>query len=166
MKSSRSTPILQDHHLLLCAFGGLVMGGCAALINCHTLGVNLATETLGWLILGAVHGPLLWPLLARRPWWCTSVVQYAGVLAAAVAAATWGDVRHVFLLPPLALWLAALACWRWGTPVTTPGCCVMCDYDLRGLIEPRCPECGTPFAEADLDDMAVAEPLPATREQS
>ena len=25
------------------------------------------------------------------------------------------------------------------------GCCVHCGYSLRGLPEPRCPECGTPF---------------------
>jgi hypothetical protein len=25
------------------------------------------------------------------------------------------------------------------------GCCAKCGYDLRGLPEPRCPECGTPF---------------------
>lgn len=28
------------------------------------------------------------------------------------------------------------------------GRCAECDYDLRGLPEPRCPECGTPFDEA------------------
>ncbi len=26
--------------------------------------------------------------------------------------------------------------------------CLRCDYDLRGQIEPRCPECGTSFSEA------------------
>jgi len=25
------------------------------------------------------------------------------------------------------------------------GRCEKCNYDLRGLPEPRCPECGTPF---------------------
>jgi hypothetical protein len=25
------------------------------------------------------------------------------------------------------------------------GVCLRCEYDLRGLTEPRCPECGTPF---------------------
>ena len=25
------------------------------------------------------------------------------------------------------------------------GVCLQCEYDLRGLTEPRCPECGTPF---------------------
>ena len=29
------------------------------------------------------------------------------------------------------------------------GRCVACEYDLRGLTEPRCPECATPFDETD-----------------
>lgn len=32
--------------------------------------------------------------------------------------------------------------------------CPLCDYDLRGLTEPRCPECGYRFAWADLTDPA------------
>ena len=32
------------------------------------------------------------------------------------------------------------------------GHCEQCGYDLRGLPEPRCPECGTPF---DPEDMVV-----------
>jgi hypothetical protein len=32
--------------------------------------------------------------------------------------------------------------------------CPLCDYDLRGLTEPRCPECGYQFAWADLTDPA------------
>jgi hypothetical protein len=31
------------------------------------------------------------------------------------------------------------------------GQCVRCGYALRGLTEPRCPECGTPFNPADLE---------------
>src|SRR5947207_2344425 len=30
--------------------------------------------------------------------------------------------------------------------------CPLCDYDLRGLIEPRCPECGYRFDWKDLRD--------------
>lgn len=30
--------------------------------------------------------------------------------------------------------------------VPTPATCAECDYDLRGLSESRCPECGTPFS--------------------
>ena len=32
--------------------------------------------------------------------------------------------------------------------------CPLCDYDLRGLTEPRCPECGYRFEWADLTDPA------------
>jgi hypothetical protein len=37
---------------------------------------------------------------------------------------------------------------RWW-PEPRPGHCRVCDYDLRGLPEPRCPECGTPFDPAE-----------------
>jgi len=30
-------------------------------------------------------------------------------------------------------------------PIHDPAVCSRCGYDLRGLPEPRCPECGTPF---------------------
>ncbi len=30
-------------------------------------------------------------------------------------------------------------------------CCPRCGYDLRGLPEPRCPECGEPFDPAELE---------------
>ncbi len=39
-----------------------------------------------------------------------------------------------------------------GVPI-----CIACGYDLRGQIEPRCPECGTPAALADFRP-AVAPP--------
>src|SRR6266699_218984 len=29
-------------------------------------------------------------------------------------------------------------------------CCPKCDYNLHGLTEPRCPECGTPFEWAEM----------------
>ena len=32
--------------------------------------------------------------------------------------------------------------------------CPLCDYDLRGLVDPRCPECGYTFDWADLRDPA------------
>ncbi len=30
------------------------------------------------------------------------------------------------------------------------GTCLECGYDLRGLTEPRCPECGTPFRSSEV----------------
>ncbi len=44
------------------------------------------------------------------------------------------------------------------------GKCVRCGYMLRGLPEPRCPECGTPFNPADLEeDRARQESVPGDR---
>ena len=75
-------------------------------------------------------------------------------------------LHSTFPLPPWAVWsitalmLAGLLTWGlWltrgrirrrlrellileGFPICGP-----CGYDLRGLTEPRCPECGTPFDE-------------------
>ncbi len=34
-------------------------------------------------------------------------------------------------------------------PIYPPGHCGKCGYDLHGLPEPRCPECGKPFEPAD-----------------
>jgi hypothetical protein len=36
--------------------------------------------------------------------------------------------------------------------------CLECDYDLRGLTENRCPECGTPFDPEELRAIAAGEP--------
>ncbi len=45
--------------------------------------------------------------------------------------------------------------WRHRRPE-----CVACGYDLRGLTEPRCPECGTPFdpGSFDADQLASRKP--------
>ena len=42
-------------------------------------------------------------------------------------------------------------------PVHEPGHCRVCQYDLRGLPEPRCPECGTPFDPAEVPALGQAE---------
>ena len=34
-------------------------------------------------------------------------------------------------------------------PRVRPGHCIRCAYNLTGLTEPRCPECGTPFGLAE-----------------
>lgn len=40
-----------------------------------------------------------------------------------------------------------------------PGRCAQCGYDLRGLPERRCPECGTPFLPDQLPDNPPAPEL-------
>lgn len=43
------------------------------------------------------------------------------------------------------------------------GKCARCAYSLRGLTEPRCPECGNPFNPADLEELA--EPPPPAQDR-
>jgi hypothetical protein len=121
------------------------MGALAALLARDASTVPLPVLLLGWCVLGMLHGPLLWPLLAERAWWTTSYVWYAGVIVVAIASAGWGGAHAVFLAPLVALWLAGMVCWRFTPKAAMPGCCRACDYDLRGLTTPRCPECGTAF---------------------
>jgi hypothetical protein len=53
--------------------------------------------------------------------------------------------------PPQAADIAALASPDWARQ-TDDVSCPMCEYNLRGLAEPRCPECGYRFAWKDLLD--------------
>jgi hypothetical protein len=56
------------------------------------------------------------------------------------------------VLPALLLSGAAFIRNRYW-PLREPGHCRVCDYDLRGLPESRCPECGTPFDPAEVPDL-------------
>lgn len=52
----------------------------------------------------------------------------------------------VVLLPTMTLFIATrVAAEVSRGPIVPPGVCSCCGYDLRGLPQPRCPECGTPF---------------------
>ena len=84
----------------------------------------------------------------------------AAVLAMAGPSRWMGIVLVVSYVVVLLPWLPALLLIpflivvatsraRRGTPIP-PGVCVRCGYDLRGLPEPRCPECGTPFIQASV----------------
>ncbi len=60
-----------------------------------------------------------------------------------------GNTVRTIVIPLYSVFLAVavptLLVWRfWPKPVK-PGHCLNCDYNLTGLTEPRCPECGQPF---------------------
>jgi hypothetical protein len=61
----------------------------------------------------------------------------------------------------LAAVFGAYPTWQlalWGRKIRRRrrGLCVYCGYDLRGLVEPRCPECGMAFDRTPLDQRATA----------
>jgi hypothetical protein len=47
-----------------------------------------------------------------------------------------------------------LATPNFAAPLDTPLPCPLCEYDLRGLTEPRCPECGYRYTPGELNDPA------------
>jgi hypothetical protein len=52
----------------------------------------------------------------------------------------------LFVLHGVMLLVAAILLARaWRRRAPLPGHCTQCDYDLQGLVEPRCPECGVRF---------------------
>ena len=76
-------------------------------------------------------------------------------------AADWPPVRVILvalLIPcsalcgiPMVLLLLTTYIRRRFWPHHTPGHCRICDYNLHGLIEPRCPECGTAFTWEEME---------------
>jgi hypothetical protein len=64
-----------------------------------------------------------------------------GVLAGLLSVAVWARNRY----------------W----PLHVPGHCVNCGYNLRGLPEPRCPECGQPFEPGAAEETQDGPPTPS-----
>lgn len=89
-------------------------------------------------------------------------------MAASLLAGALTGLCVTFIIPPLLgfgvsnLWPMACAVWlvygfgaaifvglpilAWRGHEPPPGRCLGCGYDLRGLPQPRCPECGTAFS--------------------
>lgn len=94
-----------------------------------------------------------WFVIALRSW----ISEWAPALTWSGIAAGLSVVFGVCAVLP-ALLLTGVAYVRnryW--PVHEASRCRVCDYDLRGLPEPRCPECGTPFDPAEIPTLGRPE---------
>ncbi len=102
--------------------------------------------------------------LPLRSYSMAARVTLAGFFGQAVVSFTFLFLNWRLVAPGMADWLlfpVLLLLIGWGlpfslvegivflrrryAPVYAVGHCSRCDYDLRGLVEPRCPECGLPF---------------------
>ncbi len=106
-------------------------------------------------------GTLCWPLRAHRPIVSISAVAFLGLYAYSLPSLIMFIRRSAvdplfgvlfFFAPPIACWLVPCAALSGVVflrnryrPVYPPGHCGKCGYDLQGLPEARCPECGKSF---------------------
>lgn len=110
----------------------------ACIVALIALGFGLLRR---WLVL------LPLPLIAFFDWGMWSELQEPGFGQAIISELGWEYVICCFAgwnLPFLAV--VAIVMLR-PRRFNKPGHCTHCGYLLRGLPEPRCPECGTPFAD-------------------
>jgi len=99
--------------------------------------------------LNFIHCPLYYVLLQRRKEPSASLLVFAGAATGTIVMMTLiASMRSpslaLLLLMPIGLWLGYVAAYSFVPNEPLPGNCE-CGYDLRGLPEPRCPECGLAF---------------------
>jgi len=153
---------LWRHRLLTAFLYGVAIRAASGAIAPHVpnvhpflwLGLFLTSYTAG-------IGTLSWPLRAYKPIASIAALAFLGMGAAslpgmvALMRSTPIDPLFVvfsFLAPPAIGWLAPFAVLSGAVflrnryrPIYPPGYCGKCGYDLQGLPEPRCPECGKSF---------------------
>lgn len=102
-------------------------GSAGHLASTPTTWVSLATAGLAWALAFGYGGlkvasfDLRWAAVSGVAGACVAYLGLVGVRVL-VSAARWMHRRR-----------------------NRSGCCATCGYDLRGLPERRCPECGRPF---------------------
>lgn len=125
-----------------------VLSRCPLVLWCIPLGV-ICTLLAAWFVVDIIK----WSGAGYRglPISCFHLPPYG------VSPRRW-ELNIATFMIDTAFW--TLVVWpfaamiRWISSVignprkeTTTGLCIKCGYDLRGLREQRCPECGTPFAD-------------------
>jgi hypothetical protein len=127
-----------------------------------------------WLLLW--HKSVVWTSRrVRLSWWCGAGATICGAaLGGAIKLVMpYNDELAIFvgILVATVLWIIASICiWR-ETPAERAGrlsragadavVCPTCGYNLTGLHEARCPECGAQFT---LDELLASQPNRAAAE--
>ncbi len=131
-------------------------------LHVYTRAAGVSWNVVFFLLDCAAVGALCWPLRDYRGVWSVSAFFCLGILAAWVPQFAGFIYRGQIHWRPviLGLWIAIyLVFWlvmvfalsavvfvrNRYRPVYPTGHCAKCGYDLQGLPEPRCPECGKPF---------------------
>lgn len=108
---------------------------CRPLRDYRAVGTMTLIAALGFSVVGGFNAFVSARHLVTEDTW---VLLTSGALAFVVAwCLPWGMLSVVVLIRRR----------RW--PIFPPGQCVRCGYDLRGLPDNVCPECGTAFGEND-----------------
>jgi hypothetical protein len=117
----------------------------------------LPAVVLSWVAYVLGLSLCSWPLRRYATAWRVGFAGWCigGLLGFALASPWPPDRVHIASLVLSLVWfggtsIAVLSALVWlhnrYRPPLRAGHCVRCGYDLRGLADPRCPECGTPFS--------------------
>lgn len=150
-----------------CMGCGAILGALAFLASTWLLAkAGFGGIFLAIVIGGAVGGGcslLVVPLLRRREVRRAKPVIAWGtafVLVAWIAATGGSNPWSYFVAPLIFIGFSILAWIVLPVVSRTPGCCIGCNYDLRGSYEVgRCPECGLSIDPADQQRQTQSRPI-------
>lgn len=118
----------------------------------------VVAPSFGMLVAGYVCSTLAWPRarqVGRAMGWlgiafiftCVALFVLSATRSLMLAAIPWAAL---YVAIPAACCGLAILCNKEIRKPEHPACSE-CGYNLTGLVEARCPECGRPFDEADLN---------------
>jgi len=130
----------------------------------HTLGVAVVTLYVAPQVYGNQHVASLWCLLFLLDFPVSFLAVLIAPVLTTVLSPGLGYREHVYwelVVVPAVLfaflgglqWFGIASVIRWVVRRKDRSRCRKCGYALRGLPEPRCPECGTPFDAALMKEL-------------